>query len=429
MHGKICIICFVLLFNYGLVFAQADSVTSAQIDRVYKKFSEGYVKLDPVLVGECYTDDAIGISHYSGRPPKILDGKKTIIYDFTFFFNRLKQEKKQVGISFLITKRTIFGNRAYDIGFYKLVSIDSIGNARNSYGKIAIVLIKQKNKSWKFLTDTNSSSNEDEYERAKKENDSLLLLSEKSGKINFTLSGNHPFIKVLVNDKPLNFMLDMGASGFGRIDERIVKTMGLDTVGYQDNSDGINTTKLPLIGVKSLKVGGIEMKNLELMSRNYNRTQREIMVDGIIGREFFEQYLLTVDYPKREIEYSKNNLDPTANNVLTYDRPFIVKGKLGQKEYEFFLDTGSNIDFHFPKKVIDELKYDTTGERRQARRANTEFTTHGVMIREKLHIGKVDVENFHAFYSEPQTWINVGSSFLKSYRLTIDQKNKCLTIE
>lgn len=430
MQSKIHLITCLLLLNYGLVFGQPDSPADKQIDLVYNKFSEGYAKLDPILVGDCYADNSIEISHYSGKAAKILEGKEKIVDDFTVFFNRLKQENKKVDIDFLITKRTISNTKAHDIGFYKLVSIDSNGKSRSSYGKIAIVLQREKNNNWKFITDTNSSSNEDEYEKARKANDSLVRnADEKAGKIKLTVSGNHSFIQVSINDKPLNFLLDIGASGIGRIDQRVVKEMALDTVGYQDNSDGVNTTKLPLIGVRSLRVGGIEMKNVELMSRDYNRTKKEVAVDGVIGREFFEQYLLAIDYPKREVEYSKDNLNLKSKNILVYDRPFIVKGKLGKKEYEFLFDTGSNMDFHFPKKILDELKHDTTGETRQARRANTEFMVHGVTIKEKLQIGKVSIENFHGFYSEPQSVIFIGGSFLKSYKLTIDQKNKCLTIE
>lgn len=245
----------------------------------------------------------------------------------------------------------------------------------------------------------------------------------------FVLDNNRPLIKVEVNGKPFNFMLDIGASGIGRIDERIVKEMNLKTVGFQDNSDGINTTQLPLIGIDSLKFGSIEMKNIELMSRDYNRTKRETLTDGIIGREFFEKYLLTIDYPNKKVSFSQNSLNPKSKNVLRYERPFVVKGKIGKTEYEFHLDSGSNLDFHFPKKIIEKLRFEDTGEVTTARRANTEFKLHGAIIKENFQLAKVKLKTFKAYYSEPQTWINVGGETLKSRKLTIDQKNKCLKVE
>jgi CubicO group peptidase (beta-lactamase class C family)/ketosteroid isomerase-like protein len=155
-----------IFLNSNSLFGQSDISEGEQIDFVYKKFSEGYTNLDPLLVSECYTNNSVEISHYLGKAPKIIDGKKAITNDFTDFFISLKKQNKKVSIDFLISKRTITNKKAYDIGFYKLTSTDSIGKAKISYGKIAIILIKEKRGNWKFLTDTNSSSNEDEYGQA-----------------------------------------------------------------------------------------------------------------------------------------------------------------------------------------------------------------------------------------------------------------------
>lgn len=175
MAKKTIFLLCLLSLNSDLLFAQSDNVEHKEIDLVYKKFSEGYLKLDPIFVGDCYADNSVEISHYTGKAPKIIDGKKAITDDFTAFFNRIKQEKKKVAIEFLFSKRTITKKRASDIGFYKLTSTDSIGKSKTSYGKIAIVLVKDKRNKWKFLTDTNSSSNEEEYEQAKNTNGSIAL--------------------------------------------------------------------------------------------------------------------------------------------------------------------------------------------------------------------------------------------------------------
>jgi CubicO group peptidase (beta-lactamase class C family)/ketosteroid isomerase-like protein len=160
------VICFLVL-NCSLLYGQTDNSEGRQIDFVYQNFSKGYLNLDPIFVGECYADNAVVISLYTGKSPKIFDGKKAIIADFTAFFTRLKQENKKVTIDFLISKRTITKKKASDVGFYRLVSTDSTGKSKTSYGKIAIVLVKDKSNKWKFLTDTNSSSDESEYLQAK----------------------------------------------------------------------------------------------------------------------------------------------------------------------------------------------------------------------------------------------------------------------
>lgn len=165
MNHPYLIVC-IILFSFNTSISQIDHAQVKQIDLVYKKFSEGYLKLDSKLVGDCYADNACVISHYSGKTPEIIDGKKAITADFNAFFNGLKQAKKKVTIDFIFSKRTINKKKAYDIGFYKLLSVDSLGKSKITYGKFAIVLIQDKHKNWKFLTDTNSSSNEEEFLKA-----------------------------------------------------------------------------------------------------------------------------------------------------------------------------------------------------------------------------------------------------------------------
>lgn len=245
----------------------------------------------------------------------------------------------------------------------------------------------------------------------------------------FFLYNNRIFITIYANGTPRNFMLDIGASGIGRIDQRVTKELELDTVGYEASSDGVNTVQRPLVGVKTLQVGNATVNNVSLMTRDYNVTKRDTLTDGIIGRGFFEDYLLILDYPNKKVIFKKGNLDPKGKNILTYERPFRVKGTLGDKEYEFYLDSGSSLDFHFPQSVIGTLRHDTTGERRTARRTNTEFNLHGVIVKEKLRLGPIKLSDFKGYYSDLQTWINVGGVFLQSYKITIDQKNKCLTLE
>jgi hypothetical protein len=253
--------------------------------------------------------------------------------------------------------------------------------------------------------------------------------TDGSSELPFTLVNNRIFITIYANGTPRNFMLDIGASGIGRIDQRIVKEMRLDTVGYEASSDGVNTVQRPLVGLKTLKVGNVTLNDVSLMSRDYNVTTRDTLTDGIIGRGFFEDYLLILDYPNKKIIFRKGKLDPKGKNVLTYERPFRVKGKIGSKEYEFYLDSGSSLDFHFPRNVISTLKHDITGEIRVARRANTEFELHGVVVKQELQLGNIRLSKFKAYYSDIQPWINVGGVFLQSYKVTIDQKNKCLTLE
>ncbi len=274
----------------------------------------------------------------------------------------------------------------------------------------------------KVLKNTIISKNKPEVETT-----SVIPLSVEEH--DFTLYNGRIYIKVFLKNKPLNFMLDIGASGIGRVDAKISKDLGLDSVGVIDNSDGVNVNNVPLVGINKLKFGSIEFKDIQLMSRNYNRANPAIYMDGILGRGFFETYILEIDYPKSKIRFYKGNLDTTATDVLRYEIPFRVKGKIAGNVYEFNFDSGSNLDFHFPKSIIEKFKFKATGVTSTARRANTEFKLHQAIINEKFQIGSISKDSIGVYYSDLANEINVGGVFLRNYKLTIDQKNKCLTIQ
>jgi predicted aspartyl protease len=252
-------------------------------------------------------------------------------------------------------------------------------------------------------------------------------------KMDITFSNNDLFIKVFINDKgPYNFVYDTGASGIGRVDERIVKELNLPVIDSTKNYDGSGNFKMvPVIGVDEVRVGEKIVKNVTLLSRNYNvnPAKDKLLTDGIIGRDFFADYLLTIDGPNQILTFSSDSLDRLADGVLTYQQPFVVKGKVGKIDTHFHIDTGSNLSMHFPKTVIEKLRYTDTARKSIARKANSEYIIQETVLHEKLLLSLVKAENLLLNYSEKATYINVGMKFLKNYKLIIDQKNRLLKIE
>jgi len=103
---------------------------------------------------------------------------------------------------------------------------------------------------------------------------------------------NDLFVKAFVNGKgPFNFVVDTGASGIGRLDERIVKELGLVAIDSTKNYDGSGKYQMvPVLMVSKLQIGDVEVENAELLSRNYNTNPKKdkIPTDGIIGRDFLQ---------------------------------------------------------------------------------------------------------------------------------------------
>ena len=168
---------------------------------------------------------------------------------------------------------------------------------------------------------------------------------------------NNLFIEVYVNKKgPYNFIFDTGASGLCRIDKRVAEELHLPIVDSIKNTDGTGNYHIePVVKMKTLKFGQMTLKNVESMMRDYNKyiKQGEIRIDGIIGRDFFYDYLLVLDCPNNTLTLSKDSLRVSSKNVIRYEKAFHIKGRVSDIDTIFNFDTGSVLCMHFPKSIIE----------------------------------------------------------------------------
>src|SRR4051794_17073592 len=124
---------------------------------------------------------------------------------------------------------------------------------------------------------------------------------EKPFSIPFELDNGHIFISAYVNGHgPYRFGFDTGASGIGRADNRLRAELGLPLVDQASNSDGIKVATADVVSAASLRVGGLEKRDVKLLARDYNgaRIPPAGPLMGIIARDFFADRLVTIDYPK-----------------------------------------------------------------------------------------------------------------------------------
>ena len=245
-----------------------------------------------------------------------------------------------------------------------------------------------------------------------------------------TISENVIYVKVHINGRgPYNFMLDSGASGIGRIDTRLAKELGLNVVGFEENSDGTTVKREFLAGIGKLSIGPVTYVNLKLVVKDYNSKPKQIPINGIIGRDFFDNYLLTIDGPGRQLILSQGALTAQEKGVLAYQKAFLVSGKVGQTNMLFNLDTGSDIALQFPKSSLSGSHYVNTPNQRVINKTNTTFVLQEAVLNDELVLGSVRVKDLTMYYSDKAHQINVGEAFLKDHIITFDQRRKLVRIE
>lgn len=119
------------------------------LDEVYRRFSEGYKKLDAASVANLYSETAA----YLAPKNNIEIGRQKVLGIFTGFFDSVKQKNELIEISFRIVQRQVDKNLAYDVGIYTLTTFDEKGESRASSGKFVVVAGREKDGVWRFQVD------------------------------------------------------------------------------------------------------------------------------------------------------------------------------------------------------------------------------------------------------------------------------------
>jgi len=255
---------------------------------------------------------------------------------------------------------------------------------------------------------------------------------ERTFSVPFELDHGHIFVGAFVNGHgPFRFGFDTGASGVGRADSSLASALSLPKVDRTANSDGVKVESADVVSVENLRLGGIEKRNVQLVSRNYNKGRKPGLqpIMGIIGRDFFADALVTMHYPERRIIFSGGRLDPGEAGVVAYGASFTVPVCLAGGCYQGKIDTGSSRGFVVPKDLVPKLAAGKPVPIGEGLRSNSVATLYEMTLNEPVHVAGVTATNQKVLYADPSdTVIVIGSEFLKDYVLTIDQRAHLLKI-
>jgi ketosteroid isomerase-like protein len=160
---KMMAVALLVLLNCWQASAQAPSPTQETsqlvleqgvsphkgLDEVYRRFSEGYKKLDAPSVANLYSETAA----YLAPGSNVEIGRPKVLENFSRFFDSVKRRNGRMEISFRIVQRQVDNNLAYDVGVFTLTSFNERGEPRTSSGKFVVVAKREKNGTWLFQVD------------------------------------------------------------------------------------------------------------------------------------------------------------------------------------------------------------------------------------------------------------------------------------
>jgi len=249
------------------------------------------------------------------------------------------------------------------------------------------------------------------------------------------MRGSMPAVEVMVNGKgPYLFAIDTGGQGQARLDETLVKSLGLEPVDEVRASDGsgANARVLPVYEAASINIGGLEFKNVRAASRNYNPRPDLPKIDGILGFNLFTEYLITLDYPGKKVRISKGALSNWPD-VISFEAPNgvpVVELGVGTEKIKAHIDSGNMAGaFMLPAALVEKLeKASEPVIVGRARTVTSEIEIKQVKLKDAICFGPYKHESPTVSFPALGT-ANIGSAALAEYSLTFDQANQLIKLE
>ena len=247
----------------------------------------------------------------------------------------------------------------------------------------------------------------------------------------FEIVHGRVYVQALVNGTgPHTFAIDTGASGLGRADVSLAAALGLEVIGAVQNSDGITVASADTVHLESLDLGGLVHTDLDVITRDYsNKAPAGAEIAGIVGRDFFADGLLVIDFPARTVSFSRSRTIPAdAPGALAYERPFRVPVVIGDRVVEANLDTGAGATMVFPRALYDAVAGGALESAGQGSLSNTTISLERGQLHSPVKIGDVTVSDIEVRVSDEFPELFVGAEVLQHHVLAFDQRSRRVAV-
>jgi predicted aspartyl protease len=255
--------------------------------------------------------------------------------------------------------------------------------------------------------------------------------AEAMARVPFEIVGGRIYVQARVNGQgPFTFAVDTGASGMGRADASLVTALGLNLVGQNQTSDGVSTATVDTVHFNTLQLGDLQRADFDVITRDYSSSLPEqSRIAGIIGRDFFADGLLVIDFPSRVLTFTRTEaLSPDQAGALAYERPFRVPVRIGEVNTTGNLDTGAGVTLALPLSLFNEVSAGPIEDAGRARLTNNVIESGRATLNAPVIIGDVAVSNVEVRVADPIPELIVGGQVLQNFVLAFDQRRQLVAI-
>ncbi|MCD4817539.1 MAG: retroviral-like aspartic protease family protein [Candidatus Cloacimonetes bacterium] len=239
-----------------------------------------------------------------------------------------------------------------------------------------------------------------------------------------------PSIEIFINDKgPYRFDFDTGAGG-STISEKLAADLELKIIGKAEvgSPAGDKRIAVDVVRVPKLTISNLLFEEIEMTVMDFGDM---LQVDGILSIDHFSDYLITFDYPAKNIQFEKGLLQKSGENVIPFGPAMQIEINIDGTKTNAHLDTGCPVSFAFPLSMQDELSFKTPPvESGTARMIGTSFKIWKAQLDGDIHLANIIFESPEIVLEDrPGNFITIGYQTLRNLILTIDQKNSLFKFE
>jgi len=248
------------------------------------------------------------------------------------------------------------------------------------------------------------------------------------------ITHSRPYVMVLVNGKgPFRFVVDTGTGGQAFVTSELVDELGLPEAGqiHLNDPSGQGGRKVPMVLIQSIEVAGVQFAGVKAAVHNLDFGDGSCQ--GLLGFVLFRNYLLTLDYPKRQMVLAQGNLAPDGGrSVLPFRMPDgipIVSVAIGRKTIDAQLDSGG-AGLSLPQELTSPLKFSSSSASlSNAQSLSTRFMIKGATLATDIRVGSYIFKRPFVEINPAFPIANFGSVPMQNFALTFDQTNLLIRFE
>jgi hypothetical protein len=250
-------------------------------------------------------------------------------------------------------------------------------------------------------------------------------MSERFGK---------PYVEVTIEGKgPFRFIIDTGTGADAFVTPALVERLNLPPAGEVLLNDPSHegAQRVPTVLIPHLQLAGVDFYWIEAVVHPV--TEEAGDCQGLLGFTLFHDYLLTLDFPRRQVEIEEGELKPDGErDVLPMRMPDgipITTLRVSNQPVEAALDSGGG-GLTLSESLASHLKWDVdpvvfaTGQS-----LTTSFSIKTAKLASDVTLGRYTFTHPVVEINPAFRLVNFGSPPMQNFAITFDQKNLLVRLQ